>query len=92
MGLVDRSLRAFQLNFDWERFTYSRLLLRLWGRTNLNADPTETTDVRAIHPEIAAQLEARITAIVQTGLTRLGGKVPNDGPAWWNDLDWIPKP
>jgi arylsulfatase A len=59
---------------------------------DIGADPGETTDLLGDHPDIAARLEARVTAIVRAGRTTLGGAQSNDGNPWWNDLEWIPNP
>lgn len=58
---------------------------------DMDADPSETTDLLASFPEVEERLEATITAIVESGRTRLGGPESND-TGWWDDLEWIPQP
>lgn len=55
---------------------------------NLRLDPGESTNVISEHPQVAAQLEAEITAIVREGRTTQGEPQANDTP-WWNDLVWM---
>ncbi len=56
---------------------------------DLSADPAEETNLMARHPEIAAQLEEKLTKIVQNGRSTPGEPQPNDGEPWWDSLTWI---
>jgi arylsulfatase A len=55
---------------------------------DLSTDPSETKDVIADHPETAAALEKKITAIVCNGRTTPGTNMAND-TGHWKDLSWI---
>ena len=55
---------------------------------NLSSDPTESSNVYAANPAIAADLEAELTEIVTSGRTTPGAAVGND-TGWWDDLEWI---
>ncbi len=55
---------------------------------DLSTDPGEETNLIAEHPEIAADLEKKATAIVVTGRTTPGEPQPND-TGHWCDLTWI---
>lgn len=57
---------------------------------DLDADPSETTNVISAHPDIAESLVAKITGIVVNGRTTAGEPQPNDTP-WWEDLEWMDK-
>ncbi|WP_372808919.1 sulfatase-like hydrolase/transferase, partial [Pontiella sp.] len=55
---------------------------------DLSSDPAETNNVYAANPTRAADLEAKLTAIVTGGRTTAGAAVGND-TEWWDDLEWI---
>ena len=55
---------------------------------DLEADPGETTNVVADHPETAATLTEAITTIVCRGRTTPGSPQAND-TGYWSDLTWI---
>jgi arylsulfatase A len=55
---------------------------------DLDADPSENTDVIAEHPAVAEKLAAEITRIIRNGRTTPGKPQPNDTP-WWDDLVWM---
>ena len=55
---------------------------------NLSTDPTETNNVYAENPTIAADQQAALTDIVIRGRTTTGTVVGND-TEWWDDLEWI---
>ncbi len=57
---------------------------------DLDADPSETTNVISAHPDVAAKLIDAITNIVRDGRTTKGEPQPNDTP-WWDDLVWMDK-
>jgi len=55
---------------------------------DMRADPGEKKNVISQHPDIAARLTERISAIVQHGRTSPGTVQAND-TGWWPDLAWI---
>ena len=55
---------------------------------DLATDPAESRSVLSEHPEIARDLEEKITTIVCNGRTTPGPRQPND-TGYWNDLSWI---
>lgn len=57
---------------------------------NLAQDPREQKDVIQENPEIATQLEQKITQIVRDGRSTKGEPQAND-TAWWNSLNWMEK-
>ncbi len=57
---------------------------------DLDADPSETTNVISAHPEIAKKLVDAISNIVSNGRTTQGEPQSNDTP-WWDDLVWMDK-
>ena len=65
---------------------HKKLRLELY---NVATDKSESTNVLAKHPEIAAKLEKELTGIVANGRSTKGKAQPNDGPKWWSDLSWI---
>ena len=74
-------------NGDWKLIMpHKKLRLELY---NVATDKSESTNVLAKHPEIAAKLEKELTGIVANGRSTKGKAQPNDGPKWWSDLSWI---
>jgi arylsulfatase A-like enzyme len=65
------------------KFTKKRALY------DLEADPSETDNLYAEHPEIVSRLENKLTRIVLDGRSTPGAKLDNDGPEWWEQLIWI---
>ena len=59
---------------------------------DLQADPSETTDLADREPDTVRQLLARMTEIVERGRSTPGPARANDGPAWWPQLVWMPRP
>ena len=57
---------------------------------NLANDPREQKDVIRQNPEIATQLQEKITQIVLNGRSTDGKPQAND-TAWWSHLNWIEK-
>ena len=55
---------------------------------DLAADPSETKDVIGANADVAADLTAKLTKIVNDGRSSPGKPVPNDTPPW-DDLLWI---
>ncbi|MDG2126651.1 MAG: arylsulfatase [Fuerstiella sp.] len=59
---------------------------------NLHADPQETVNLQADHPEIVEQLTAKLRRVIEQGRTTPGPPQPNHaGARWWQGLPW-PKP
>lgn len=59
---------------------------------HLKDDLKESNNLYNKHPEKVKELTKEITAIVKNGRSTTGKKVPNDGPQWWKQLNWIPQP
>lgn len=55
---------------------------------DLKSDPGETNNVIAEHPDVAKDLEQKITAIVIAGRSTSGQRQQND-TGYWPDLSWI---
>ena len=55
---------------------------------DLSTDPGEDNNVYDSHPDIASELQSRITEIVARGRTTIGNAQPND-TKYWNDLAWM---
>jgi arylsulfatase A len=55
---------------------------------DLHADPAETKNVAAEHPEKVQRLQKQITEIVVNGRTTPGAIQPND-TGYWNALTWM---
>lgn len=58
---------------------------------DLQADPSETNNLAAQHPEVVDRLTQQISQVVQRGRTTEGAVQEND-QAWWNDLTWMKAP
>ena len=56
---------------------------------DLSVDPGEEANVIAQNPEIARNLEAKLTVIVKNGRSTPGEPQKNDGEDWWDSLTWI---
>ena len=57
---------------------------------NLQADPGETKNLLAAHPEKVEELTKKITEIVVNGRTTPGAVQPND-TGYWKELTWMTK-
>lgn len=56
---------------------------------NLHADPKETLNLQADHPEVVAQLTADLRRIIEQGRSTPGPKQANHaGATWWPGLPW----
>lgn len=58
---------------------------------DLSADPAETTNLAAKHPEMVQRLTETINQIIASGRTTQGRPQPNDTP-FWNELTWMTGP
>ena len=55
---------------------------------DLSADPSETSNVISMHPQVKKELTEKITSIVRNGRTTSGKNQANDTP-WWDALTWM---
>ncbi|MBI5690112.1 MAG: arylsulfatase [Verrucomicrobia bacterium] len=58
---------------------------------DMKDDWRETRNLCDRHPEVVELLKAKATAIVTNGRSTPGPAQPNDGPALWPELTWIPE-
>ena len=56
---------------------------------NLRTSLSEKENLIKQHPEIAEQLEEKLSSIILNGRSTDGPKLPNDGPAIWDELYWM---
>jgi arylsulfatase A-like enzyme len=56
---------------------------------DLSADPGETNNLQAKHPEIVAELKALLTNYIKNGRSTPGAQQQNDGPERWRQLHWM---
>jgi len=59
---------------------------------DLEADVSETRNLYKEHPEVVAQLEAKLAEVVSNGRSTPGPNQKNDGPEWWEQLVWMVQP
>ena len=56
---------------------------------DLAADPRETTNIQATHPEVVRRLTAEFRRMVESGRSTPGSPQPNHGgKRWWKGLPW----
>ncbi|MEQ8580471.1 MAG: arylsulfatase [Marinoscillum sp.] len=56
---------------------------------NLNVDEREKNNIQDKNPELVNQLRQELVDIVVSGRSTPGLPQKNDGPEWWEQLDWI---
>lgn len=73
---------------DWKLVMESAKKGEVRELYDLAADPSETRDLLADHPEIEADLLEKLKRIVREGRSTPGPAVPND-TGWWDKLLWM---
>ncbi|EON74970.1 hypothetical protein ADIS_4664 [Lunatimonas lonarensis] len=56
---------------------------------NLENDPAERQNIIESHPDKAHELKSLLTAYIRNGRSTLGTPQKNDGPEFWDQLQWM---